>query len=53
MGQGRTRLRTFMLREPQQPGQFWVAGSHLTISSGTMNVSESVETVQAPILFKG
>lgn len=51
MVQGYTRLRSFMLRESRPPGQVWVAGSHLTVSGGTMQVSEAVDAVQAPVVF--
>jgi hypothetical protein len=55
MRQGTTRLRTFILRnaatetDPVQPT--WVGGSHITVSSGTMQVSEGTNTVQAPVIF--
>jgi hypothetical protein len=51
MVQGHTRLRSFMLRDPRCADQVWVAGSHLTVSGGTMQVSEAVDAVQAPVVF--
>jgi len=49
MPQGTTRLRTFMLRDD---GQAVACGSHLTVSGGTMQVSEATNAVQAPIVFR-
>ncbi len=51
--QGTTRLRTFMLRNPAfDSGQStWVGGAHITVSGGTLQVSESTDAVQAPVLF--
>lgn len=43
--QGFTRLRTFLFRGGAQ------AGSHLTVTGGTMQVSEATDSVQAPIQF--
>lgn len=40
-----TRLRTFLFRGGEH------AGSHLTASGGTMQVSEATDSVQAPIQF--
>jgi hypothetical protein len=48
MADGHTRLRTFFLRD----GDVSVAcGSHLTVSGGTMRVSEGTDAVQAPVVF--
>lgn len=47
---GTSRLRAFMFRaDADSPAV--VAGAHLTVSGGTMQVSESSDAVQAPILF--
>lgn len=43
--QGFTRLRTFLFRDGAH------AGSHITVSGGTMQVSEATDSVQAPIHF--
>jgi hypothetical protein len=43
--QGFTRLRTFLFRGGAH------AGSHLTVTGGTMQVSETTDSVQAPIQF--
>jgi hypothetical protein len=51
MRQGATRLRSFMLRDKR--GQVDVCGSHLTVSGGTLQVSESTGAVQAPVVFRG
>ena len=51
---GTTRLRTFMLRPDQTNGPantVLVGGSHITVSGGTMQVSESTDAVQAPVRF--
>jgi len=51
---GTTRLRAFMLRPDQtdEPANtVWVGGSHITVSGGTMQVSESTDAVQAPVQF--
>jgi hypothetical protein len=48
--QGTTRLRTFFLRTG---GQAIACGSHLTVSGGTMQVSEATDSVQAPVRFAG
>jgi hypothetical protein len=45
LAQGFTRLRTFMFRGGAH------AGSHLTVTGGTMQVSEATDSVQAPIQF--
>jgi hypothetical protein len=47
--QGTTRLRTFFLRDEAQA---MVCGSHITVSGGTMQVSEATNSVQAPIVFR-
>ena len=46
---GVTRLRTFFLRDGDQAA---VCGSHVTVS-GSAQVSEAVDSVQAPVLFQG
>ncbi|MGQ0601525.1 MAG: hypothetical protein ACT4QE_07495 [Anaerolineales bacterium] len=57
MRQGYTRLRTFFLRglSPSPIGRegrgVRAVGSHLTISGGSMQVSESTDSVQAPVKF--
>ena len=49
MENGHTRLRTFFLRD----GETAVScGSHLTITGGSMRVSESTDAVQAPVFFR-
>jgi len=55
--EGATRLRTFMLRPcfpalTQSPPTPLHCGSHLTVSGGTMQVSEATDSVQAPIVFQ-
>lgn len=45
---GNTRLRSFMLREADR---VTACGAHLTVSGGTMQVSESTDAVQAPVAF--
>jgi hypothetical protein len=50
MNHGATRLRSFMLRDDR--GHIAVCGSHLTVSGGTLQVSESAESVQAPVVFQ-
>lgn len=45
---GHTRLRVFFLRHP---GQITAAGAHLTVSGGTLQVSEATDAVQAPVVF--
>ncbi|MBL8045931.1 MAG: hypothetical protein JNL09_05285 [Anaerolineales bacterium] len=58
MKDGFTRLRSFFLRQSPSPkgkgigGEGSVCGSHLTVSGGTMQVSEATDAVQAPILFR-
>jgi hypothetical protein len=67
MRQGATRLRAFMLRDarnlPLAPvwerglggeGHFHVTvcGVHLTVSGGAVQVSESTDAVQAPVVFR-
>lgn len=47
---GTTRLRSFMFRDVTSGG-ITIAGSHLTISGGTMQVSEGSGAVQTPIVF--
>lgn len=50
---GVTRLRTFMLRPQSHTHPAPVhCGSHLTVSGGTMQVSEATDSVQAPIVFQ-
>lgn len=62
---GFTRLRTFLLRGgPPSParavralergsgGEVATVGSHLTLSGGSMQVSESTDSVQAPVIFR-
>jgi len=46
---GATRLRAFMLRG--ECGQALVGGAHLTVSGGTLQVSEGTDAVQAPVIF--
>jgi hypothetical protein len=55
MRTGSTRLRAFMLRDdaPARGEQVAVAGAHLTVASGTTQVSESMDAVQAPAIFRG
>jgi hypothetical protein len=49
MRQGTTRLRVFFLRhEPE----IIVCGPHLTVSGGTMQVSEATDAIQAPVVFR-
>jgi hypothetical protein len=50
MRAGTTRLRSFMLRDRR--GQIAVCGTHLTVSSATLQVSEGTDAVQAPVLFQ-
>ncbi|MFL5807803.1 MAG: hypothetical protein ACJ8CR_39495, partial [Roseiflexaceae bacterium] len=56
MRQGFTRLRGFMLRNASpgaaSPEQISVAGAHVTVSGGTMQVSEGTDAVQAPVIFQ-
>jgi hypothetical protein len=58
MHNGFTRLRTFFLRgaSPSPIGRGGRAvracGSHLTLSGGSMQVSESTDSVQAPVIFR-
>ncbi len=52
MRQGATRLRSFMLRDGSAAPTVTVAGSHLTVSSTAMQVSEGTDTVQAPVVFR-
>jgi hypothetical protein len=49
MQQGTTRLRTFFLRNDTE---IFACGSHLTVSGGTMQVSEATDAVQAPVIFQ-
>lgn len=46
LADGFVRLRSFFLRGDPEP-----AGSHLTASGGTMQVSEGTDAVQAPVIF--
>lgn len=48
MRNGHTRLRVFFLRRNDK---MTAAGAHLTVSGGTMQVSEATDAVQAPVLF--
>jgi hypothetical protein len=48
--QGTTRLRSFFVRDEHD--QVAVCGSHLTVSGGTLQVSESTDSVQAPVVFE-
>lgn len=50
MRQGTTRLRVFFLRHESE---IIVCGPHLTVSGGTMQVSEATDAIQAPVVFKG
>ena len=52
MRQGATRLRSFMLRDSAAVAAVTVAGTHLTVSSAAMQVSEGTDTVQAPVVFR-
>ena len=67
MGNGFTRLRTFFLREDSPSpatkeqervaslrpgGEVAAVGSHLTVTGGSMQVSESTDSVQAPVIFQ-
>lgn len=45
---GHTRLRVFFLRND---GQVNAVGSHVTVSGGTVQVSEATDAVQAPVMF--
>jgi hypothetical protein len=49
MANGRTRLRTFMLRN--KVGTV-ACGSHVTVAANTMQVSEATDAVQAPVVFR-
>lgn len=49
MRNGNTRLRTFFLRNTD--GAASALGSHLTVSGGTLQVSEATDAVQAPMAF--
>src|SRR5262249_28119095 len=55
MRQGATRLRSFILRDDAtghaDGRDITVAGSHVTVSSAAMQVSEGIGTVQAPVVF--
>jgi len=46
---GMTRLRVFLLRGGA--GEVTAAGAHLTVSGGTMQVSEGMEAVQGVVVF--
>jgi hypothetical protein len=67
MRQGVTRLRVFMLRDAgnlplspawergpggEGPSHITVCGAHLTVSGGAVQVSESTDAVQAPVVFR-
>jgi len=49
MRQGTTRLRVFFLRHQAET---LVCGPHLTVSGGTMQVSEATDAIQAPVVFR-
>lgn len=53
--QGTTRLRSFLLRQSagqtNEQEKVWVGGAHITVSDGTMQVSESTDAVQAPVIY--
>ncbi|GAB4422189.1 MAG: hypothetical protein Fur0044_20020 [Anaerolineae bacterium] len=49
MRQGTTRLRVFFLR---RRAETIVCGPHLTVSGGTMQVSEATDAIQAPVVFR-
>jgi hypothetical protein len=54
MRHGATRLRSFFLRDTAtHPGidRALVCGTHLTVSGGTLQVSEGTDAVQAPVVF--
>lgn len=46
---GTTRLRVFLLRD--NLGEVTACGAHVTVSGGTMQVSEGTEAVQGPVIF--
>jgi hypothetical protein len=48
---GTTRLRAFLLRDPQPNAAALVAGAHITVSGGTLQVSEASDAVQTPVQF--
>jgi hypothetical protein len=48
MNNGNTRLRSFLLRQPQG---VVACGTHLTVSADPLLVAESSDTVQAPVWF--
>jgi hypothetical protein len=52
MRQGATRLRSFVLRDDSPLPAVMVAGTHLTVSSAAIQVSEGTDTVQVPIVFR-
>jgi hypothetical protein len=52
MHRGATRLRSFMLRDGAAAPWATVVGTHLTVSSAAMQVSEGTDTVQAPVVFR-
>jgi hypothetical protein len=52
MRQGATRLRSFMLRDDSPTPAVTIAGTHITVSSAAMQVSEGTDTVQAPVVFR-
>jgi hypothetical protein len=49
MHNGTTRLRSFLLRN--EAGKVSAVGTHLTVSGGTVQVSEGTDAVQAPVSF--
>ncbi len=51
MQAGRTRLRSFCLRASAD-AKPTIAGTHLTVAGGALQVSESTEAAQAPVIFE-
>jgi hypothetical protein len=49
--QGATRLRVFFMRGPS--GAVIPCGAHVTVSGGTMQVSEGTDAVQTPVAWGG
>jgi hypothetical protein len=50
--QGATRLRSFLLRGASGAPAVLAVGTHLTVSSAAMLVSEGTDAVQAPVVFR-
>lgn len=55
--QGSTRLRAFLLRsrrrvKPDQLDAAIACGLHLTVATGTSQVSEATDAIQAPVVFR-